>query len=113
MLWRSVDRIVLMNEGEILADMRPDELLSTSLLADNGIREPLYLTALRYAGVAITPEKKPAHVDSLSLDEADTARLRAWFEARLPEPPPPEKPVLLEARAWDLGIPESGACSRM
>ena len=82
-LWRSVDRIVLMNEGEILADMRPDELLSTSLLANNGIREPLYLTALRYAGVAITPEKKPAHVDSLRLDEADTARLRAWFEARL------------------------------
>ena len=33
-LWRSVDRIVLMNEGEVLADMRPDELLSTSLLAD-------------------------------------------------------------------------------
>ena len=102
-LWRSVDRIVLMNEGEILADMRPDELLSTSLLADNGIREPLYLTALRYAGVAITPEKKPAHVDSLRLDEADTARLRAWFEARLPEPPPPEKPVLLEARGLGFG----------
>ena len=102
-LWRSVDRIVLMNEGEILADMRPDELLSTSLLANNGIREPLYLTALRYAGVAITPEKKPAHVDSLRLDEADTARLRAWFEARAPEPPPPEKPVLLEARGLGFG----------
>ena len=73
-LWRSVDRIVLMNEGEILADMRPDELLSTSLLANNGIREPLYLTALRYAGVAITPEKKPAHVDSLRLDERERIR---------------------------------------
>ena len=58
-LWRNVDRIVLVNEGKILADLRPDELLSTSLLAENGIREPLYLTALRYAGVAITPEKAP------------------------------------------------------
>ena len=58
-LWRSVDRIVLMGDGRILADLRPDELLSTDLLAKNGIREPLYLTALRYAGVDITPQKRP------------------------------------------------------
>lgn len=50
-LWRNVDRIILVNEGTILADMTPDELLSTSLLADNGIREPLYVTAMRYAGI--------------------------------------------------------------
>ena len=81
-LWRNVDRIVLVNEGKILADMRPDELLSTSLLAENGIREPLYVTALRYAGVVITPEKHPAHVDSLVLNDADTDALRRWFTAR-------------------------------
>ena len=81
-LWRNVDRIVLVNEGKILADMRPDELLSTSLLAENGIREPLYVTALRYAGVDITPEKHPAHVDSLVLNDADTEALRHWFTAR-------------------------------
>ena len=40
-LWRNVDRIVLVNGGTILADLRPDELLSGSLLAENGIREPL------------------------------------------------------------------------
>ena len=81
-LWRNVDRIVLVNEGKILADMRPDELLSTSLLAENGIREPLYVTALRYAGVDITPEKHPAHVDSLVLNDVDTDALRRWFTAR-------------------------------
>ena len=102
-LWRSVDRIVLMNEGEILADLRPDELLSGSLLSENGIREPLYLTALRYAGVEITPEKKPAHVDSLRLDAADAERVRAWFQARVPEAEPPEKPVLVEARGLGFG----------
>lgn len=58
-LWRNVDRIVLVNDGTILADLRPDELLSGSLLAENGIREPLYVTALRYAGVDITPDKHP------------------------------------------------------
>lgn len=59
MLWRSVDRIVLVNEGRILADLRPDELLSGALLAENGIREPLYVTAMRYAGIDITPAKHP------------------------------------------------------
>ena len=102
-LWRNVDRIVLVNEGRILADMRPDDLLSGSLLAENGIREPLYLTAMRYAGIAVTPEKHPAHIDSVVLDEADTARLHSWFQAEpLPAPKPAPEP-LLEVRDLCFG----------
>ena len=94
-LWRNVDRIVLVNEGRILADMRPDDLLSGSLLAENGIREPLYVTAMRYAGIAVTPEKHPAHIHSVVLDEADTARLHSWFQAEpLPAPKPAPEPLL-------------------
>ena len=94
-LWRNVDRIVLVNEGRILADLRPDELLSGSLLAENGIREPLYVTAMRYAGIAVTPEKHPAHIDSVVLDKADTARLHSWFQAEpLPAPKPAPEPLL-------------------
>ena len=89
-LWRNVDRIILVNEGTILADLRPDELLATHMLAENGIREPLYLTAMRYAGIAITPEKRPAHVDTVVLDDADTARLHKWFHFwMMPIPPRP------------------------
>ena len=94
-LWRNVDRIVLVNEGRILADLCPDELLSGSLLAENGIREPLYVTAMRYAGIAVTPEKHPAHIHSVVLDEADTARLHSWFQAEpLPAPKPAPEPLL-------------------
>lgn len=94
-LWRNVDRIVLVNEGRILADLCPDELLSGSLLAENGIREPLYVTAMRYAGIAVTPEKHPAHIHSVVLDEADTARLHSWFRAEpLPAPKPAPEPLL-------------------
>ena len=102
-LWRNVDRIVLVNDGTILADLRPDELLSGSLLAENGIREPLYVTALRYAGVDITPDKYPAHVDSLVLDDTDTQKLRDWFTARPRPAAQPEREPLLEVKGLSFG----------
>ena len=102
-LWRNVDRIVLVNGGTILADLRPDELLSGSLLAENGIREPLYVTALRYAGVELTPDKHPAHVDSLVLDDADTQKLRDWFTARPRPAAQPEREPLLEVKDLSFG----------
>ena len=102
-LWRNVDRIVLVNDGNILADLRPDELLSGSLLAENGIREPLYVTALRYAGVDITPDKHPAHVDSLVLDNTDIQKLRDWFTARPRPAAQPEREPLLEVKGLSFG----------
>ena len=102
-LWRNVDRIVLVKGGTILADLRPDELLSGSLLAENGIREPLYVTALRYAGVDITPDKHPAHVDSLVLDDTDTQKLRDWFTARPRPAAQPEREPLLEVKGLSFG----------
>lgn len=102
-LWRNVDRIVLVNGGTILADLRPDELLSGSLLAENGIREPLYVTALRYAGVDITPDKHPAHVDNLVLDDTDTQKLRDWFTARPRPAAQPEREPLLEVKGLCFG----------
>ena len=102
-LWRNVDRIVLVNDGTILADLRPDELLSGSLLAENGIREPLYVTALRYAGVELTPDKHPAHVDSLVLDDTDTQKLRDWFTARPRPAAQPEREPLLEVKDLSFG----------
>ncbi|MGL4485335.1 MAG: DUF3744 domain-containing protein, partial [Anaerovoracaceae bacterium] len=48
-LHRSVDRIILVNEGRIIADMTPDEICASDILTEHGIREPLYVTALKYA----------------------------------------------------------------
>lgn len=102
-LWRNVDRIVLVNDGTILADFTPDELLSTNLLRDNGIREPLYITAMRYAGIDITKEKKPAHADSVVLDESDQKKLRNWFSAQPFSPKEPEGAPLLEVKNLSFG----------
>lgn len=45
-----IDRIIVMDKGEILADCSPNELLRTNLLSEIGIREPFYISALKYAG---------------------------------------------------------------
>lgn len=79
-LYKHVDRIILMSEGTIVSDTTPDRLLSTDLLARYGIREPLYLTALKYAGVAITPDMKPDMLDSMILSESDIRKVKDWFE---------------------------------
>ena len=97
-LWRSVDRIILVNQGRIQADLHPDELLSGNLLAEHGIREPLYVTALRYAGVEITPEKNPAHVDTLVLDDGDQERVRHWYYNVNAAPEAAQQPILLEVK---------------
>lgn len=84
-LWRKMDRIILMSEGTIVADMPPAELLSTNLLTEYGIREPLYLTALRYAGVSITPKLHPEHIDALKLDDSHIQMVRDWYKNSISE----------------------------
>lgn len=78
-LHRPVDRIVLMNEGRIVSDTPPDELLSSGRLADCGVREPLYLTALKYAGVDITPAIHPSSLEGLTLSEQHKDKVRRFF----------------------------------
>ena len=102
-LWRSVDRIILMEEGRIAADLRPDALLCGSLLTEAGIREPLYITALKYTGVKLTPEMHPAHPDTLALSEGDVAAVRRWYQAGRPAPAPDPQPPLLEVENLCFG----------
>ena len=79
-LWRDVDRIVLMQSGRIISDTTPDALLSGDLLSENGIREPLYITALKYAGVNITEELQPHSIRSIVLSEETKTAVRTWAE---------------------------------
>lgn len=53
-LYRPVDRVIVFNEGRVVADMLPDELLQTDILSEQGIREPLYVTAMKYANVNLS-----------------------------------------------------------
>ncbi len=75
----NVDRIVLLSQGHILADLSPDALLCTDLLPENGIREPLYITALKYAGVKIRKEMNPSDIGKLLLSDQDIELVKKWF----------------------------------
>lgn len=66
-LYRPVDRILLVNDGTLLFNGSPDELLSSTLLLENGIREPLYLTVLRQLGFDTTRAQNLSQLDALDL----------------------------------------------
>lgn len=66
-LYRPVDRVLLVNDGKLLFNGSPDELLSTTLLLDNGIREPLYVTVLRQLGFNTKSAEQLSQLETLDL----------------------------------------------
>ena len=68
-LYRPVDRILLVNDGTLLFNGSPDELLSSTLLLGNGIREPLYVTVLRQLGFDTRSAQNLSQLDALDLSD--------------------------------------------
>ncbi len=60
-----IDRIIVMNHGEIISDSTPDELLKTNILCEIGIREPLYTSALKFADCNLQEAHKLDILDEL------------------------------------------------
>lgn len=101
-LYRSVDRMIVMDEGRIRYDGDPDVLLCSELLQEKGIREPLYVTALKYAGVELEKEMRPSYLPELNLSEEQKGQVRAWFEAQPPVEERQQQEVLLKAEDIDF-----------
>ena len=78
-LYRNVDRIVVVNDGEIVQDTTPRELLSTDVLKNCGIREPLYITALKYAGCNLDSNIKLEDIDEINFDDL-SGQLKSWVD---------------------------------
>lgn len=93
-LYRDVDRIVVVGDGRIVADVRPDELLTGSVLKEQGIREPLYITALKYAGCRIDKADLPQHIESMNLLPYKE-KVRNWYDkVQLTKKTPNREPAL-------------------
>ncbi len=80
----AMDRVVLMSEGRIVFDDTPAKLLSFNMLIEGGIREPLYITALKYAGVSITEEMHPENIHTIALSEETKQKVLDWYSAPIP-----------------------------
>ena len=78
-LYRPVDRVILINQGQVLFNGRPDELLRTTLLAENGIREPLYLTTLRQLGQDIDQLEHLDRLEDIELTGVNRSIPEATF----------------------------------
>ncbi len=101
-LYRPVDRIVVMGDGRILYDGDPDEMLCGGLLQQSGIREPLYVTALKYAGVELTPDMRPSYLPELKLNPEQKQKVQAWFSRQPAVEKKPQAPVLLRVEDLDF-----------
>lgn len=76
-LYKEVNRIIVVADGKIVADMNPHQLMASDILFNLGIREPLYVTALKYAGVEVTEEMRAGYLSSLDI-EAIKNKVRQW-----------------------------------
>lgn len=83
-LSQPMDRILLFDEGKIIFDGTPRDLLLSNYLKQTHIREPLYISALKYAGVDLSTV---SHLESLSQLNSDaiTSELITWSQS-IPEP---------------------------
>ena len=101
-LWEKVDRIILMDDGRIISDTKPEELLRSDLLIRYGIREPLYLTQLKYAGVDVNEVEDIDNIRNLKLSESDRGLIRSWYEAQNRPEKVNDNDIILETRNIDF-----------
>lgn len=104
-LYRDVDRIIVMSDGQIVADDTPANLLSTLVLSQTYLREPLYLKALHYADVPITPMMHPEHIDRLTLSKDQEDSLKNWYQTFKRNTVSENKEIVLEVKDVSFHYP--------
>ncbi|MGO4994044.1 ABC transporter ATP-binding protein [Jeotgalibaca porci] len=78
-LYRDVDRIIVMEEGRIVTEGAPGDILASPILSQTHLREPLYLKALEYAQIPLTPAMHPENIERLQLTNKNMEQLRNWY----------------------------------
>jgi len=81
-LHRPVDRIILMDQGRIVSDTGAPELLRGGVLAQYGIREPLYIAAMKYAGCGLAGVAALDNPEKMELSGGDRQKLLSFFNQK-------------------------------
>lgn len=96
-LHRDIDRIILMEKGEIVADTTPNALLASNLLETHGIREPLYLSTLKAAQAPIDSNDQLAKFDQVNFEKYWPS-VKAWFDSMPASHQTASSPTLLDVK---------------
>lgn len=83
-LHREVSRVIVLDEGRIMADLDAHALVCSDILRRTGIREPLYVTALKYAGVEVECDMQPGYINTLRMNH-NAAAVKSWYATIQPD----------------------------
>lgn len=72
------DRIIAVSDGRIVFDGCVEDILKADKLDQIGIRKPLYIDALSYAGLDLKKYERISKVDDLDLSKDDLEILTTW-----------------------------------
>lgn len=88
------DKVVLIDRGEIQAYGTPDEILASDHLRKSGLREPLYIEALKYARCELLPADGLSQLHHLNQPKFKEALIR-WYHAHQQKTTKVERPRVL------------------
>ena len=104
-LEENIDRVVVIEKGEIIFNGQPCELLISDVLNKAGLREPLYIEALKHSGIELAKENK---IDNI--ENCDNARIKEsinnWYNAGMVATEHKEKTEILSLSNVDFSYQE-------
>ncbi|MCC3869600.1 ABC transporter ATP-binding protein [Terrisporobacter mayombei] len=72
------DKVIIIDKGKVKAIGTPDDILKSNLLEKSGLREPLYVSAMKYANCNFKKINKLT--DFKKLDEESKENIKNWFK---------------------------------
>lgn len=76
-LEQAFDKVIVIDRGEVKAIGAPDDILKSDILSKRGLREPLYVSAMKYANCNL--DKINNLRDFNNLDEDSKEKIKNWF----------------------------------
>ncbi len=97
------DRIIVMDNGKIVSDSSPEELFLSDKLMQTGIREPLYLTAMKYADISLNKDMHVERIQTLQLSKQHRTQICSWFAKQEPKPQKEQRQEVLRMEHVHFG----------
>ena len=94
-LHREIDRIIVVDKGRIIADDTPDNILKGNLLGKMNIREPLYISLLKYSNDNLEKYDDISNLEKIDFSAAKDNILN-WIKYNSPKESKKSENILLK-----------------